>query len=119
MKKFFTICLLAVLPILFLSSCSDDDDNASSSMEDLVGAWIEDTTSTKEVFHLTLKADGTGRFYVSNDGKVDENGLINITWFAADNKFTMKKEGGEVESAPYSIKKDRLYIGEIVYRKMK
>ena len=88
-------------------------------MEELVGAWIEDTSSTEEVHHLTLKDNGTGRFYISNDGKVDENGLMNITWFASDGTFSMRIEGGEVETSAYFISNGKFHVGEVVYKRLK
>ena len=113
MKKI--LFLMAMLPMILLTSCSSDDDD-NNYEKALVGSWIESTDSEYEVFHLELKADKTGIRYATDKGEINEQGKSSLTWSATQNQITfIDKKSGDSETMTYVLSKNNLQIEEISY----
>ena len=114
MKK--GILLIAMLSMLMFIACSKDDDDDSKAYEDkLIGLWIQKTDNVIEVFNMELKGNHVGFHWATDNGEIDEQGKIPMTWSATKTKFTSTFNNEETETFDYQLIKDTLYLGEIVY----
>lgn len=110
--------LMLVCGISFLATaCSSDDDNEGTTSE-IIGSWVEDTSSTVEVFHLIINSNNTAVFWAEDNGVVDSQGKKNCTWVINGGTITITYPGNDVESMNYRISGGKLYIGEIVYKRV-
>lgn len=105
-----------MLPMLVMSSCSDNDN--SSYMEALCGVWEEyDNPLGIEVFHIELRQDGTGEQWAEDYGEVDEYGKTPFTWSAGESTITVSIAGEGTQTMSYSLDGDMLsisYEGETI-----
>lgn len=104
MKKFlnlgFVYMMIAISSCMFLSSCSDDDEEGTSSQ---TGVWLlthvvdgDDSydipSSSGIVCRLTLKENGY--FSLDEDGEETEEG----SWSYANNYLILKNEANDTKS---------------------
>ncbi len=99
--------MLAVLPMLMFSACSDDDDEKNDYESELVGTWVEDTEREFEVFHLQLNSDNTGFHWATDEGEIDMWGKQEITWKANKSTLTINFEE-ETAKYDYTLVGNRL-----------
>lgn len=107
MKKFLNFGLvymmIAISSCMFLSSCSDDDEEEGTSSQ--TGVWLlthvvsddgsYDISSSEMVYRLTLKENGSFSFYFKDaDGEETEEG----SWSYANNYLILKSEANGTES---------------------
>lgn len=108
MKKIF---LLALLPLLFITSCSDDDDKSENIKPAIIGTWQELFYWDRTDWHTwgfvappvwEFKSDKTYLHYAStNDyqtGKPDRSG----TWDVSEKYLTT-----DVHARKYSLSDDK------------
>lgn len=100
MKKLFA--LLLVLTFTF-ASCSDDDDEYSNS--DIVGTWVLESASAKEVKTNNDKATEAIKKDVAE--AVDETEEMT---FSADGKFVSIDGEGDSYEGTYSLKGAKLTL---------
>ena len=127
------ILVIAMLSISLASCGSDDDNNEDGSF--LVGEWYEcdskgvlrNDATEEEVYHLRLRANGTGDFWSVSKGKEDAykysfeyssdmkgaSGKLTLTITSS----TISSEIGNIESGDVSIENGILSTGEIYYKK--
>lgn len=74
MKKFMFLMVMALMPVMFASCGSDDDDNGAQ-VNKIVGAWIEKQTWKEE----------NNSFYEWGDYYYKDFGAIHI--FTSDGKY--------------------------------
>ncbi len=107
MKKFLNFGLvymmIAISSCMFLSSCSDDEEEGTSSQ---TGVWLlthvvsddgsyDIPSSSGIVYRLTLKENGSFSFYFKDeDGEETEEG----SWSYANNYLILKNEANDTES---------------------
>lgn len=96
--------MIAISSCMFLSSCSDDDEEEGTSSQ--TGVWLlthvvsEDgsydiPSSSGIVYRLTLKENGSFSFYFKDaDGEETEEG----SWSYANNYLILKSEANGTES---------------------
>lgn len=95
--------MIAISSCMFLSSCSDDDEEEGTSSQ--TGVWLlthvvsedgsYDISSSEIVYRLTLKENGSFSFYFKNeDGEETEEG----SWSYANNYLILKSEANGTES---------------------
>lgn len=108
MKKFlnlgFVYMMIAISSCMFLSSCSDDDDEEGTSSQ--TGVWLlthvvdgddnyDIPSSSGWVYRLTLKENGYFSLYSKDeDGEETEEG----SWSYANNYLILKNEANDTES---------------------
>ena len=94
MKKYLisllTIMMVALVSMSFVSCSDDDDDNGgsnSSSDSSIVGTWKYDFSEEEDgEFYVgyqlfTFNADGTGRLFEYDDGKIDSDDVFTYTCY--------------------------------------
>lgn len=108
MKK--VLFMLSVLAALFVfSGCSDDDEPSINS--ELVGVWEEYGNDLGyEVFHIELRANGTGDQWAEDYGEIDEYGKTSFTWSSTSDKITVNIEGAGSRIMDYSLRDNMLYL---------
>ena len=107
------ILVIAMLSISLASCGSDDDNNEDGSF--LVGEWYEcdskgvfrNDATEEEVYHLRLRANGTGDFWSVSKGKED----------AYKYSFEYSSEIGKIESGVVTYIDGVLSTGEVYYKK--
>lgn len=98
MKKL--LLLLLVFP-LFIASCSDDDDDYTNS--DLVGTWVLQSSTAKEVKTNNDKATQAIKDDIAEFN--DEESYV----FSSDGKFT-SSDGEDEVSGTYNLKGNTLTL---------
>lgn len=101
MKKF--LLLLILVPFLFVSCSSDDDDTITSG---IVGTWVTESVTPKDVktndeaLSTAIKKDitsyGNETYVFTNDGKVtinDEDDVITANYSLKGNMLTISLMG--------------------------
>lgn len=114
MKKILFI--LAFLPMILFSACSssDDDNDVASSY---VGTWVEKTNGTLEVFHYQFNSNGTGYHWATDNGVIDKQGKISITWTASGSNMKINYGSNDIAEFVCSFNKGELtmvYDGETI-----
>ena len=127
------ILVIAMLSICLASCGSDDDNNEDGSF--LVGEWYEcdskgvlrNDATEEEVYHLRLRANGTGDFWSVSKGKEDAykysfeyssdmkgaSGKLTLTITSS----TDASEIGKIESGDVTYIDGVLSTGEVYYKK--
>ena len=127
------ILMIAMLSISLASCGSDDDNNEDGSF--LVGEWYEcdskgvlrNDATEEEVYHLRLRANGTGDFWSVSKGKEDAykysveyssnikgtSGKLTLTITSS----TDASEIGKIESGDVTFENGILSAGKIYYTK--
>ena len=127
------ILVIAMLCISLASCGSDDDNNEDGSF--LVGEWYEcdskgvfrNDATEEEVYHLRLRANGTGDFWSVSKGKEDAykysfeyssnikgtSGTLTLTITSS----TDASEIGNIESGAVTYIDGVLSTGEVYYKK--
>lgn len=87
MKKI--LFLLAILPMIVFTACSDDDKDLNEYETQLVGTWQEVTEYAREVFNVEFKSDKTGYQWAENNGEIDRDGKEYFIWSATKDKISI------------------------------
>ncbi|MBD9145003.1 MAG: hypothetical protein EGP81_05525 [Bacteroides clarus] len=108
MKKI--LFLLAILPMIVFTACSDDDKDLNEYETQLVGTWQEVTEYAREVFNVEFKSDKTGYQWAENNGEIDRDGKEYFIWSATKDKISITLDENGSASFSYAIKGSKLYI---------
>lgn len=115
MKKILLL-MIVLIPFL-LTNCSDDEKQEKDLASTFIGTW-ESIDSESEVLYLELNSDRTGKWLALYNGKINDTYKIK-RWDYNETTFSITRENGENESAPYSFNGNKLQLGEVLYQKSK
>lgn len=104
MKKYIYL-LFAIMSLLCIAACGDDDEPVSSLEKQLIGEW-DDGASSSEVFHLKFDSNHRGTFWVTEHGETDIT--IDFKWSVNDDILTL--EGDDSELYDFIFEKGRFYF---------
>ena len=110
MKKLMFLMVMALMPMVFVSCGSDDDDNAQS--DKIVGTWLEKAYWKEE----------DGAFYYPGDYWSNRNGKVHV--FTKDGKYYKYdwlndfKTGNVGESGTYTFDGTSLVVNGGFKRKV-
>lgn len=113
MKKI--LFLLAVLPMVLLSACSDDDEDVKLTTEQVVGkwnvTWAQQGNESLDIpsgsIYINLKSDGTYRTvmfkdYYIGEWKLEGNTVVGTTTDPITERYTFTSLNGKNAEIDYS-----------------
>lgn len=113
MKKI--LFLLAVLPMVLLSACSDDDEDVKLTTEQVVGkwnvTWAQQGNESLDIpsgsIYMNLKSDGTYRTvmfkdYYIGEWKLEGNTVVGTTTDPITERYTFTSLNGKNAEIDYS-----------------
>ena len=113
MKKI--LFLLAVLPMVLLSACSDDDEDVKLTTEQVVGkwnvTWAQQENESLDIpsgsIYINLKSDGTYRTvmlkdYYIGEWKLEGNTVVGTTTDPITERYKFTSLNGKNAEIDYS-----------------
>jgi len=113
MKKI--LFLLAVLPMVLLSACSDDDEDVKLTTEQVVGkwnvTWAQQGNESLDIpsgsIYINLKSDGTYRTvmfkdYYIGEWKLEGNTVVSTTTDPITERYKFTSLNGKNAEIDYS-----------------
>lgn len=113
MKKI--LFLLAILPMVLLSACSDDDEDVKLTTEQVVGkwnvTWAQQGNESLDIpsgsIYMNLKSDGTYRTvmfkdYYIGEWKLEGNTVVGTTTDPITERYTFTSLNGKNAEIDYS-----------------
>lgn len=113
MKKF--LLLLAILPMVLLSACSDDDEDVTITTEQVVGkwnvTWVEEDGESLDIpsgyIYCNIKSDGTYKTVMFDDyyigkWKLEGNTVVGTTTDPITERYTFTSISGKNAEISYS-----------------
>lgn len=107
--------LLAMLPMVLFSSCSDDDDEVSITAEQVAGkwnvTWAEEDGKSMDLpsgaVYINLKSDGTYKTVILSDyyigeWKLEGNTIVGVTTDPITERYTFTSLSGKNAEISYS-----------------
>lgn len=119
LSRNWVVIMTLIFGMLAVSSCSSDDDDDASDLNQhekaLVGSW-KSIDDDYEILHLELKKDRTGSFAMYWGGKLEDSDVLK-NWMANDKRVFVTFDDGETESAEYTLSGNKLILGDVLYQK--
>lgn len=113
------ILLLSVVSLTACSSGKYNEDDAIDYSHNFVGTWAAKIDSER-FFYYQFDSDGTGYFWVTKNGTIDEFGKEPIKWSVHGLLLEVTNDG-DVTIYPCTFHDDYLNMGnlggDIVYQK--
>ena len=119
LSRNWVVIMTLIFGMMAVSSCSSDDDNDASDLNQhekaLVGSW-KSIDDDYEILRLELKKDHTGSFAMYWGGKLKDSDVLK-NWMANDKRVFITLNDGSTESFEYVLSGNKLMLGDVLYQK--